>query len=450
MNIVFVCADTLRRDHVGAYGNDRIHTPCLDRFAAGAVVFDHHYAASFPTMPARADFYTGRWTFAYMGWEPLAEDEVLLPELLQEAGYTTLAVVDTPFFDRRGYNYDRGFREFVRVPGQNVEERARRARLRRFEEDCCACATMIEAGRLLEHYRRDHFFLYVDTWDPHEPWNPPPWYVERYLPEYDGRLVAPCYARWQEQGLTEEDMRVARATYAGEVTMVDRWVGYLLEKLDALNLAGETAVIFTTDHGFYLGEHGGLFGKKIGTGGTYGAVEKAGVVTSTWFRSPLYEELIHIPLMMRIPSVEPGRSPAMTSAIDLMPTMLELADVEIPGAVQGVSLLRAARESEWPGRDVVFSSPPLYNLGEMTMEVDHFARGNTEFQPAAITSGKWNLHYAAEGEPLELYDLEADPTQQQDVAASRPDEVARLHGEFVRLLAKCPVTAERREMRMRL
>lgn len=450
MNIVFICADTLRRDHLGCYGNPWIHTPRLDRLAQESLVFDRYYAASFPTMPTRADYFTGRWTFTYMGWAPLAPGEILLPELMQKAGYTTLGVADTPFFDRQGYNYDRGFREFIRVPGQNVEERARRAGLRRFEEDCCACATMVEAAHVLEHYRKDKFFLYVDTWDPHEPWNPPPWYVERYLPEYDGRLIAPCYAKYQEHGFSEEDMRVARATYAGEVSMVDRWVGHLLDALEAMHLMEETAIIFTTDHGFYFGEHDGYFGKMIGTGGTYGAVKKAAIVTQTWFRSPLYEELAHIPLMVRMPGGKPGRVAGLASAVDLMPTVLEMAGVDGPAIMQGQSLLPATRDPEWAGREVVFTSAPLHNLNDKTRVVDHFLRDVSQYQPVSITGRRWNLHYAAAGEPVELFDLESDPAQSRNVADEHPDEVKRLHGELLQLLEDSPATAENRQVRASL
>ncbi len=449
MNIVLICADTLRADYLGCYGNDWTHTPRLDALAAESIVFDRYYAASFPTMPNRADVFTGRWTYTYTGWQPLADEEVLLAELLRGAGMKTLAAVDTPFFIGKGYNYDRGFDEFVRVPGQAVDERARLASLRRFEEDCCACATMVEAGRLLEHYRKDRFFLYVDTWDPHEPWNPPPWYVERYLAGYDGRMVAPCYRRYQDQGLTEDDMKVARATYAGEVSMVDRWVGYLLDKLESLNLARNTAVIFVSDHGFYFGEHGGLFGKLVGSGGTYGSVEKATQVTQTWFRSPLYEQLTRIPLIMRVPGIGHSRTDGLASVVDLMPTVLELAGVRPPDVVQGRSVL-AAKDDSWPGRDVLFSSTPLLSLRQTTRLVDDFIRGVLEYQPVSIREKRWNLHYAAVGEAVELFDLDNDPGQERNVASEHGDVVERLHARFVEHLRECPTAQVHLRERERL
>ena len=95
MNVIWITADTLRRDYMGAYGNKEIYTPSLDALAAKSVRFDKHYAASFPTMPCRADFLTGKWTMSFMKWSPLPRSEVTLGELLAEKGIHTAAVVDT-------------------------------------------------------------------------------------------------------------------------------------------------------------------------------------------------------------------------------------------------------------------------------------------------------------------------------------------------------------------
>src|SRR5437867_7420336 len=96
-NVVLVMSDTLRRDHLGAYGNEWIHTSALDRLAMRSVVFDNHLAGSFPTMPARADLLTGRLSLTFMSWEPLPTTLPTLPELLGEAGYLTMGIVATPF-----------------------------------------------------------------------------------------------------------------------------------------------------------------------------------------------------------------------------------------------------------------------------------------------------------------------------------------------------------------
>ena len=93
MNVIWITADTFRKDHLGCYGNSTIQTPSLDALASKSVRFERHYAAAFPTMPARADFYTGRWSGCTMGWEPMPHNQQTLPQLLRR-DFHTAAVVD--------------------------------------------------------------------------------------------------------------------------------------------------------------------------------------------------------------------------------------------------------------------------------------------------------------------------------------------------------------------
>jgi arylsulfatase A-like enzyme len=108
-NLLVIVSDTFRRDHLGAYGNPRIRTPYLDELARSSVVFENHLLSSFPTMPARADLLTGTFAYTFMGWEPLPIHLQTIPALLSEAGYLTMGIVDTPFYVRNGFGYDRGF-----------------------------------------------------------------------------------------------------------------------------------------------------------------------------------------------------------------------------------------------------------------------------------------------------------------------------------------------------
>ena len=124
-----IISDSLRRDCLGVYGPPpwaaefkigigRIHTPNLDRFASRSIVFDNAFIASFPTVPTRNDILTGRYTWTYKPWSPLAEDEITLPEVLNAAGVLTGLVVDTPHPFAPGYNYQRGFQSWELVRGQ--------------------------------------------------------------------------------------------------------------------------------------------------------------------------------------------------------------------------------------------------------------------------------------------------------------------------------------------
>ncbi len=225
MNVIWIVADTFRRDRLGAYCAEFMHTtPTLDTLAPKAVRFEKHYAGGFPTMPTRADHATGRSTMSFMGWEALPAGQDTLALLLADHGVHTAAVVDTPFYFRHGMNYDRGFQSYFPILGQ--EESATRVLQRghnesrdivdwwRKESDRSVARTMTAAGDWLERHCREQFFLYVDTRDPHEPWDAPPYYTELYMPDYDGEIVQPRYAHCHDDpDYTEAMVQKAHATY---------------------------------------------------------------------------------------------------------------------------------------------------------------------------------------------------------------------------------------------
>ena len=192
-----------------------------------------------------------------------------------------MIIADTYHLFRDCHNFDRGFDGWWWIRGQehdrymtnptdDPEERQRifdpqylqNISLRRFEEDYFVAQTMRSAIKWLElnYNKHEKFFLHIDTFDPHEPWDPPVWYANMYDPEWKGGDVpGVAYVRGVKRPaaseLTEEQLKHLRALYAGEVTLVDRWVGMLLQKIEDLGLLENTAVIFTSDHGTYLGEH---------------------------------------------------------------------------------------------------------------------------------------------------------------------------------------------------
>jgi arylsulfatase A-like enzyme len=259
---------------------------------------------------------------------------------------------------------------------------------------------------------RDQFFLLVDTWDPHEPWDAPEAYVRRYKPDYDGRQVKPAYGPYFEHGLTDDDLATAIACYKAELEMVDRWIGRLLERLEALGLADDTAVIFTSDHGFYFGEHGGLFGKMIA-----GQPENG---ERRWLRSPLYDEVISLPLFVRVPGVEPRTDERVVSAIDLAPTVLDLLGLEASEQMVGVSLGGALDAA--PEREVAISAMPLATPGAKVALVDDVTRGVHEWQPITVTTGEWTMLFSRWEDPVELFAAGSD----EDVAAEHPEVVEAL------------------------
>jgi arylsulfatase A-like enzyme len=451
-NVVLIVSDTFRRDHLGVYGNRAIRTPSLDRFAGGSVVFDHHVIGSFPTMPARADLLTGRFSFTFMGWEPLPPDLPTLPGLLSDAGYLTMGVVDTPFLVRDGYGYDRGFDDFIWVRGQGDDTRPHErldARSTWTEEaDRLVARTMTAAERWLERHYQEPFFLYVDTWDPHEPWDAPDYYSALYRPGYDGRKLYPAYGKWRAAGLTEDDVALAHATYCGEVTMVDRWVGHLLEKLDVLGISESTVVLFTSDHGFYFGEHE-YFGKAEWVHDPDAQVSRDAVVPE-WFskswlltigRSPLYQELTRVPLIVRAPGLDPGRRSALTTAPDVPATILDLVGLEPPDSAHGRSFRDVLEGRRDEHRPFVVSSWPLYFAeGELTSAVDGRTRRIASCMPLTVTTRSRSLLVGGPEDAPELYDLESDPAESSNVWQKRSDEGRQMLREAVRFLEDCGAT----------
>jgi len=461
-NVIIIVSDTFRHDLLsGGFKvreGVRAKTPNLDKLAREGVIFTRAYLASFPTVPHRHDLMTGRYTFRYAGWQPLPRDEPIVQEALGKAGYLTMMVADTPHILKDGYHYDRGFHGWVWIRGQendryrtdpeevrlpcspeklrSVETTVQHLRnnsLRRFEEDWIPAKTAMEAMRWLEGNYRRRFYLYVDFFDPHEPWDPPRWYIEMYDPGYDGEeVIYPVYGPCDY--LTRGELEHCRALYAAEATLVDKWIGKLLEKVEELGLLENTALIFTSDHGFYLGEHG-LIGKSIIMGNYHGY-------------APLYEEVARVPLVIRPPDAmgkEVDVVEELVQAPDITATILDLAGLEYRWC-EGRSLLPLIEGEHVEWRSFAVSTPSLLH------------GGGGGLRPT-ITTKRWSLILASEEAPplesaaytmvvdgvprvlrpfgrieTELYDLEKDPEQRDNVLEENLDVARELHRNFIDLL----------------
>lgn len=464
MNLIWVISDTMRRDHIGAYGNKEIFTPSLDAFAKKSVRFDRHYIAGFPTMPTRADYFTGRWTMSYMLWEPLFKDEVLLPAILANKGIHTAAIVDTPFFIRNGMNYDQGFRHFTEIPGQVTQQWIVDPDTKegsivhsifggdvkddwRYEPDYLSPKTFSKAMDWLERHYKENFFLYIDTWDPHEPWEPPQYYRDMYWPGHDGDQAPPVYGYWQKiPGITEEQVKKAHASYCGEITMVDTWFGYLMRKVENLGLMDNTAIIFTSDHGYYFGEHGGLLGKMVFARDENGKMVGNGI----WSHSPFYEEVTNTPLFIYMPGVSPSVYSGITSAVDLMPTVLEVMGQDIPSRVQGTSLLPMLKDQSIRGRDYTISAHPFINAKEYMLSVDGVSRLTEKDSTATVTTDEWTLLYNTEPGMSELYNIKNDPKQEKNLISKNTEKARELHQLLVKYMRETNLTERLLKPRLEL
>jgi arylsulfatase A-like enzyme len=463
MNVIWIVADTFRQDHLGAYGKQNVFTPSLDALAARSTRFDRHYAAGFPTMPTRADHATGRWTMSFMGWEPLSAETTTLAEILSSSGIHTAAIVDTPFYLRGGMNYDQGFQTFSMHSGQEgsvtrlLKSHHHESRdikeAWRYESDRNVAQTMTGAMEWLQHHYKEDFFLYVDTWDPHEPWDAPGYYTEMYMPGYDGEVVQPIYGNWRDSpGFSEKRVEKALATYRGEVTMVDTWVGYLLRLVENMGLMENTAIIFTSDHGFYFGEHGGMFGKLTFAKRPDGTLYQHGDPEALWDFSPLYEEIVLVPLLIYVPQAGAGVYGGLTSAIDVMPTVLDIMGQDTPSWVEGRSLLGKTHDRSSPGREFAVSTVPFANPGDPVRSVDNIRRRLGRAPVTTVTTAEWSLLYSLDEGMSQMYNLQSDPSQLQNVISGSGDAAKGVHDYLVRFMRETglPDTLLRPRLELRL
>jgi len=444
MNLIVIVCDTLRRDYLGLYGSDWVKTPALDRFGAEAIAFDKTFIGSFPTMPMRQELMTGKHTFHTIGWAPIPEGTTTFQRAAKAAGYRAAYVSDHMQQFNNQMNYHQEFDDVEWIRGQlpdtyvtepvpvtipcdpgkmrpkaeQVEQFLRNISGRETEEDYFAPQTMLAATRWLEANHREKFLLYVDTFDVHEPWVPPPEYADLYDPGYEGDVV--IYPRYDFAGyLTEAELKHVRAIYAAATTLLDKYVGVLLDRVRELGLWDNTAICFISDHGWYFGEHNYI--------GKHTVLDR----TKGW---QFYNEVAHIPLVLHLPGVAQGRrTDLLSQPVDVMPTMLEAAGLPVPDGIHGRSMLDALESGQSPR--------PLAVVSQMLAE-DEQVR-----QYATITDGHWTLVHGGKHAPAELYDIDADPGQLNDVRSQHPDVVEQLHRDYIAYLEKLETIEPRLKLR---
>jgi arylsulfatase A-like enzyme len=268
------------------------------------------------------------------------------------------------------------------------------------------------------NHNHESFFLYVDMWDPHEPFDSP-WYdYGRYAdPDYDGdQLTYPQYGR--TTFMTEAEHEHVKALYAGCVTLVDRWVGRFLDMAERLGLFEDTLIIWTTDHGHLFGEHDlqGKPGAEMGR---------------------LYEPTTRIPLLVHHPD-ELGAGEHVRGIVqppDLMPSILEFMGVPVPTTVEGRSFWPLVAGDQDPTDDF-YAFSNRYPQGQQGggAAFDGWVGSDRIVEPATVTSDTWSLIYAPQGLPSELYNLQDDPNQEDNVIDDYPDVAERMKAAWIAFL----------------
>jgi arylsulfatase A-like enzyme len=445
-NVVVVVIDSLRTDHVGAYGGRRARTPTLDALAAESLVFTHARLDAMPTVPVRKSLLIGRSGFPFRGWrsggglpkvpgfEGIGRGETTFLDVLGRRGYLTGYVTDNPHLLRPAFAGFRGRPDVVTlVKGQIPGWRQRRrptspARLRRHlapelrggdrgrvrehldynrpnrkERDYLSARVFRGGIDFLEQaaFRARPFALVVDCFDVHEPWDPPDSYLARYAKIKRGgyRPIMPFSTPAGRAGdLSKRTLKLAQALYAAETTFLDAWLGRFLTRLDELGLAN-TWVAVVSDHGVFLGEHGWI-GKQAGD---------------------MHGELIDVPFMIRHPRrVGAGRRTGyFASSQDIAPTLLRGVGAPVPKAMDGADL-----RPLFDGRRVKKRRPVWTSAWSDTLMAG---------------DGRWL--YVAENDrgrivTSRLHDTRGDPGEFRNLARRRPDLVRRFRRELRKAAGK--------------
>lgn len=433
-NILMLMADQLRMDCVGAYGNEAINTPNLDRIASQGIRFKNAYTCTPTCTPARSALMTGLgpWKHGMLGMTNMATNPYPVEKAtaMAAAGYYTTSIGKNhyyPFSNPHGYHHlisDEHCSYWFHIDGdkqaQSPEERCdyeswfwsqmpdkdphatglgwndQPSKPFVYPEEMHATHwTGTTAVRFLQQYERpEPFFLKVSFIRPHSPYDPPERYFKMYenapLPEAKtGEWSARYEPRSSERDdlwhgkLPKQDIRRSRQGYYGSVSFVDEQVGCILEALEQRNMLDDTLIVFFSDHGDMLGDQ------------------------NLWRKSYAYEQSAHIPMLLR-PAQGMNLGPKgqvveqPVEIRDLLPTFLEVAGAPIPDHLDGRSLLHLVRSNGADWRAFIdLEHDVCYDV------INHWN---------GLTDGKWKYIFHAYSGEEQLFSLEQDPHELRDLA----------------------------------
>jgi arylsulfatase len=431
-NILWICTDQQRYDSLGCYGNDHVDTDALNRFADSGVRFERAYCQNPVCTPSRASFLTGRYprtTRCRQNGQPIPEGEVMLPRLLSEVGYTTGLVgklhvsptASDPAVKEPARRVNDGYGAFEWSPGpgsgqenaytrwlagQGVEyDPEPLSETNHVRETLSAeyhhttwCAD--RASEFIETAGDSPWFYSVNMYDPHPAYEAPPEYLDRYRSRLDD-LPAPNYVEGEltdkpqfqlakHEGtnnrggppyaeLDEAEHQLIRAAYFAMCDLIDDAVDEILTTLERTGQREETFVVFSSDHGTMLGDHG-MYAK-----GPY-----------------FYEGAVRVPLVVDGPDVEGGRTVSeVVELVDLAPSLLEAAGEPAHPGMQGESLWSLLQAEGARTKETAYCE--FYNASTQHTGPKAYA--------TMVRDDRYKLVRVHGEESGELYDLRVDPDE---------------------------------------
>ena len=373
-NVIVLVIDTLRADKLRPFNaQTRVKTPTIDQFASDGVVFALAQAPENWTKPSVASILTGLHPQTHQqktGDAALPSSAVLLSEHLQDQGFATGGFIANGYVSDR-FGFDQGWDDYTNYIREAKSTEAKDV----FEE----------AGSWIEAHKDGRFFAYIQTIDPHVPYDPPGKYLQMYDPsEYGGQVRPRMTGDLLEKAkrnppqvvFDASDKRRLQALHDGEITKHDHFFGAFLERLSELGLAEDTLVVVTSDHGEEFNDHG------------------------SWGHGhSVYQELLHVPLMFRLPGRLPGGTKVgdAVSTLDVSATVTDLLGVPAMDHNEGQPLVGLMFGEAPSGPSVAFS----------------------DFQDdrRVITTGRWKLILRGNLTST-MFDLVADPMEKTELDAS--------------------------------
>jgi len=412
-NVLLISLDTLRADHLGCYGYNRRTSPFLDELASTGLLFTNAFVNSHSTGTSHTTLLSGLYQETHrVQWEPreyglhkgwtVPASVRMLQEILREEGYDTIGVTEGGYVGRK-FGFARGFTKFRDDQPRDIQR---------------TTDVLLELVRGRQHTGRP-LFLFLHTYQVHAVYGSPEHYRQKFADRTeipgDGNLwkrvahVVTTYMN-RAEALDGNVINTLRSLYDAAIRYSDETLRDFFNKLSQLGFFENYLIVITADHGEEFGEHGGL-----------------------QHRGVLFEELIHVPLILKGTRVPAGRRQnELVGSVDVAPTILKYCGIEPPARM--------------PGRDLLTDRHPRQFIFAQYGNIAYAVRGYRWKFIKAVP-----LHEGASlNDPFErmLFDLENDPGERRNVADERPEIARRLESQLEMLLAasSSSVTPEQRRL----
>ena len=427
MNLILLTIDCLRADHLSCLGYSKPTTPNLDNLASDNVLFTQEISVGPGTPTSFKTMFTSTYPLMHDGKLHITDSITTLAQVLKEHGYRTAAFHTNPWISSF-YGYDKGFDTFddgiqkwkfesrMSKPKALVERViGKTGRLHEIISKIYTTLLMSSYISKAEALNKkalswlrgntNNFFLWIHYMDVHEPYLPP----SRLASPLKTYRISGLHAKVRHSpgSLSPREVNNLIGLYDAEITYVDKQISSLLSRLKQSNVLDDTFVIITADHGQQLLERG-----RHGHG------------------RDLYDELVHIPLIIAGPGLKSSVISQQTSNLDLAPTILDILKVEKPKAFLGNSLLPLINGNETKAGNSAAISEADTVTGIARIRPRIKPQLDTNHRMTSLRTGKWKYIYTA-GRQDELYDLEDDPKETKNIIDIKPEVAAELRDRIM-------------------